>query len=169
MHPYLLSVRGAGGRHNNADLAPTAGQGMFHDEAPMTIYITRYEAKPAHDRLQHGEGITVKILLWLALTSWWAPAVLNGADSYSREIEAQKVYELTGTLTELDLARGKGMMRTDHGKPVLLEVKKPELLKNLSVGDRLTIEMTEDGQVDKVMGVKVPELAITGQPVPPQP
>jgi hypothetical protein len=55
------------------------------------------------------------------------------------------------------------------GKFIDLEVKKPELFRNLSVGDRLTIQLNGDGQVDKVMGVSVPELGIMGQPMPLQP
>ena len=64
---------------------------------------------------------------------------------------------------------GKGVVRTDLGKLIDLEVKKPELFRNLSVGDRLTIQLNGDGQVDKVMGVSVPELGIMGQSIPLQP
>ena len=60
----------------------------------------------------------------------------------------------------------KRTIRTDLGKPIYLEVKKPDLIRNLSVGDRVTIQLNEDGQVDKIMGASVPELAVTGQPMP---
>ena len=135
----------------------------------MPICITPSEGKPTHDRPQHGGETTVKILLCLTLASCWAPTIVSGVDSYGRKTEAPKAYEVTGTLTELDLASGKGKVRTDLGESIFLEVRKPEFFKNLSVGDRVTIQMAGDGQVEKVMGVKVPELAITGQPVPPQP
>lgn len=131
------------------------------------------EEKQANDRQQHGRETIVKMLLCLTLAQtlapWWAPTTFSGVDSYGGETEAPKTYEVTGTLTELDLARGKGKIRTDLGKSVFLEVRKPELFKNLSVGDRVTILMTGDGRVDKVMGMNVPDLAVTGQPVPPEP
>jgi hypothetical protein len=47
-----------------------------------------------------------------------------------------------------------------------LRSKKTEVLQNLSIGDRLTLHFNEDGQVDKVMGLSVSELGITGQPAP---
>jgi hypothetical protein len=111
----------------------------------------------------------VKILLCLTLNLCWASTTASGIDSYGRKTEAPHAHEVTGSLTELDLAKGKAMLRTDLGRSVFLDVRKPELFKNLSVGDRVTIQMGEDGQVDKVMGVKVPERAINGQPVPLQP
>lgn len=109
------------------------------------------------------------IVLCLILILQWEPTFVSGVDSYSRMTEAPKLYEITGTLTELDLANGKGMIRTDLGKLVFLGVKKPELIENLSVGDRVTIQMKDDGQVKAVIGMKVPELAITAQPVPTEP
>ena len=95
--------------------------------------------------------------------------IANGADSYGGKTEAPKPYEVTGTLSELDLASGRGMIRPDLGDPIYLEVRKSELFQNLSVGDRLTIQLNGDGQVSKVMGMSVPGLGITGQPAPPQP
>ena len=61
------------------------------------------------------------------------------------------------------------MIKTDLGEPIYLEVRTPEVFGNLSVGDRLTIQLNGDGQVDKVIGMPVPELGITGQSMPLQP
>jgi len=102
----------------------------------------------------------------LILVSGWMPAMANGAGSNREKTEASKPYEVAGTLSALDLSSGRGMIRTDLGKPIYLEVKKPDLIRNLSVGDRVTIHLNEDGQVDKIMGASVPELAVTGQPMP---
>ena len=59
-------------------------------------------------------------------------------------------------------------MRIDLGQDIYLGIKKPELFYHLSVGDRLTIQFNEDGQVDKMMGIPVPELGISGQPIQPK-
>jgi hypothetical protein len=91
-------------------------------------------------------------------------------DSYSRKTDAPKpYYDVTGTLAELDLPNKKGLLRTDEGRAIYLRLRKPELFQNLSVGDRMTIELNGDGQVDKIMGMSIPDLEITGQPAPPQP
>jgi hypothetical protein len=113
----------------------------------------------------HGRGIVVGSLLCLGLVSEWMAPTANGAGSNQEKIEAARSYEVTGTLSELDLAKGKGMIRTDLGKPIYIEVRKPDLLQSLSVGDRVTIQLKEDGQVDKIMGTPVPELGMTGQPI----
>lgn len=135
----------------------------------MPIYITPSDGTPIHYRPVHGRGMTGKILLCLTIASGWTPTIANGTGSHGGKTEAPSPYEVTGTLSELDLASGKGMIRTDLGKFIDLEVKKPELFRNLSVGDRLTIQLNGDGQVDKVMGVSVSELGIMGQPMPLQP
>lgn len=97
------------------------------------------------------------------------PTLASGMDSYSRKTDAPKPYGVTGTLSELDLPNGKGLLRTDEGRSIYLQFRKPEFFQNLSVGDRMTIELNGDGQVDKIMGRSIPELEITGQPAPPQP
>lgn len=113
-----------------------------------------------------GSEVLGKIILCLILVSGWIPAIANGAGPNREKNEVSIPYEVTGTLSELDLASGRGMIRTDLGKPIYLETKKPDLFKSLSVGDRVTIQLNEDGQVDKIMGTPVPELGITGHPLP---
>jgi len=135
----------------------------------MPTYIPLSDGTPIHYQLAHGKGMAGKILLCLTLASGWTPTLANGAGSHGGKTEAPRPYEVTGTWSELDLASGKGMVRTDLGKLIDLEVRKPEVFRNLSVGDRLTIQLNGDGQVDKLMGVSVPELGITGQPMPRQP
>jgi len=108
----------------------------------------------------------LRILMCLILVLGWIPAMANGAGSNHEKTGASMPYEVAGTLSALDLSSGRGMIRTDLGKPIYLEVKKLDLIRNLSVGDRVTIQLNEDGQVDKIMGASVPELAVTGQPMP---
>jgi hypothetical protein len=113
----------------------------------------------------HGRGMLM-ILLCLILISVWIPAIANGAGSNREKSEVSKPYEVAGTLSALDLISGRGIIRTDLGKPIYVEVRRPDLVRSLSVGDRVTIQVNEDGQVDKIMGESVPELVITGQPIP---
>lgn len=122
--------------------------------------------KAIRARFQQGTKMTMRIFLCLVLVSCWTPNLVSAADLHFEKAVPSNPYEVTGTLSELDLPNKKGLLRTDEGKPIYLEIKKPELFQNLSVGDRLTIHFNEDGQADKVMGVSVPELGITGQPAP---
>ncbi|HSB45970.1 MAG TPA: hypothetical protein VLD60_13230 [Nitrospira sp.] len=135
----------------------------------MPTYKTPSVEKSTHNRLPHRRHMTMKIILCLTLAPWLLPPFAGEANTYDAMTQSAKPYEVTGTLLELDLSKGKGLLRTDLGKRIYLEVRKPELFQNLSVGDRLTIQLNGDGQVDKVLGVEVPELSITGRPVPPQP
>ena len=64
---------------------------------------------------------------------------------------------VTGTLIKLDLSSMKGLVQTDLGRPVFFEVTKPHLFKNLSPGDRVTVELDHHGQADKVIGSSLPE------------
>jgi hypothetical protein len=65
---------------------------------------------------------------------------------------------VTGVLEELDLTSSKGKIRTDLGKPLFFEVVKPELFKGLTVGERITIQVDDQGRAIKVMEVTAPEL-----------
>ncbi len=133
-------------------------------QTPITSSNRTLIFQRAHPR--PGSEVVGKIILCLILVSGWIPATANGAGPNREKTETPRPYEVTGTLSELDLASGRGMIRTDLGKPIYLETKKPDLFKSLSVGDRVTIQLNEDGQVDKIMGTPVPELGITGQPLP---
>lgn len=59
--------------------------------------------------------------------------------------------QVTGTLAKLDLAAGKGMLMTDLEKPIFFRLDRPELFERLSIGDRVTMELDEDGRVVKVI------------------
>lgn len=65
---------------------------------------------------------------------------------------------ITGTLEELDLARMKGRLKTDLGKPIFFTVVKPQLFERLSVGQHVTIQLDPEGRATKVMDTPVPEL-----------
>ena len=67
-------------------------------------------------------------------------------------------HTVTGTLTTLDLKAGKGMLKTDLGKPIFFDLVRPDLFQSVSVGQRVSITLTEDGQVVKVMEAAPAEL-----------
>jgi hypothetical protein len=89
-------------------------------------------------------------LLATQQTAVWGEDRLSEQKDTSREV-------VTGTLIKLDLSSMKGLVQTDLGRPVFFEVTKPHLFQNLSLGDRVTVELDHHGQVNKVIGATVPE------------
>ena len=63
--------------------------------------------------------------------------------------EAQ--HRVTGTLTKLDLSAGKGVLMTDLEKPIFFRLDRPELFERLSIGDRVTMQLDDEGRVLKVI------------------
>lgn len=115
--------------------------------------------------------VSKKILcLGLALLIWdtgnlvYAVQTTETADSSSGE-DLQSHHVVTGTLGQLDFDTGKGLLKTDLGKPVFFEMVQPELFKRLSVGQRVTIGMNEQGQAVKVMEIPPVELQAPPSPV----
>jgi hypothetical protein len=95
---------------------------------------------------------------WLWLTAlvllFGAPTVDAGTPAEGTAAQSQVV---TGTLTKLDWASGKGLVTTDLGKPVFFEVTKPHLFENLSVGARVTVEIDGYGRVNKITDASIAE------------
>jgi hypothetical protein len=71
---------------------------------------------------------------------------------------------VTGTLTMLDLSVGKGMLKTDMDKPIFFRIDYPEQFSRLSIGDRLTMQLNEEGLVVKVIEALPSEIH---EPLPP--
>ncbi|MER3423425.1 MAG: hypothetical protein C4293_09540 [Nitrospiraceae bacterium] len=70
----------------------------------------------------------------------------------------QQTNIVSGILEELDLSRMKGKIKTDLGEPVFFGVPKPELFQGLTVGERITIQVDDQGGAVKVIDTPVPEL-----------
>ncbi|MCS6304186.1 MAG: hypothetical protein H8K07_11040 [Nitrospira sp.] len=111
-----------------------------------------------------GWNVSNKIVcLGFALLAWdigdvgYAEQTTEIADSSSGE-DFQYHHVVTGTLDQLDFDTGKGLLKTDLGKPVFFEMIRPELFRRLSVGQRVTIGMNEQGQAVKVMEIPPGEL-----------
>lgn len=58
---------------------------------------------------------------------------------------------VTGTLAMLDLSAGKGMLKTDLDKPIFFDLGRPEQFSRFSIGDRVTVQLDENGQVIKII------------------
>jgi hypothetical protein len=87
------------------------------------------------------------------------PRVWAVADSPSGHV-------VTGILTMIDVAAGKGMIKTDLGKPIFFQITRPDQFSRLSIGDRVTIQLDEEGRSLKVIESLPSEMH---EPPPPSP
>lgn len=60
-------------------------------------------------------------------------------------------HEVSGTLAKLDVSAGKGVLMTDLQKPIFFRLDRPELFERLSIGDRVTMQLDDEGRVLKVI------------------
>jgi hypothetical protein len=65
--------------------------------------------------------------------------------------QAEAQHRVTGTLAKLDISAGKGMLLTDLEKPIFFRLDRPELFERLSIGDRVTMQLDDEGRVLKVI------------------
>lgn len=87
-------------------------------------------------------------------------AVGQGAASSSLEADLT----VSGVLEQLDLNTSKGMLKTATGKPVFFEIVKPELFRDISVGQRVTIQLDERGRAVKAIeSHSIPEMPAPSQ------
>jgi hypothetical protein len=85
------------------------------------------------------------------------PASGEGQESDRRD-RVQNL-TVTGVLERLDLSAKKGLIKTATGKPVFFEIVKPELFKDMTVGQRVTLQLDEHGRAIKAIEVQsIPEL-----------
>jgi len=63
----------------------------------------------------------------------------------------QGIHTISGTLSMLDIEAGKGTLTTDLDKPVFFRLTRPDLFQRLSIGDRVTIQLDEEGRAVKVI------------------
>lgn len=65
---------------------------------------------------------------------------------------------VSGTLLKLDLATGRGLLRTDLGRPIYFDVPNAYLFENVIVGARIALRLDEEGRAVKVMDTSIPDL-----------
>ena len=62
-----------------------------------------------------------------------------------------QTHTVTGILTMLDIPVGKGVLKTDLDKPIFFRIARPDQFSRLSIGDRVTMQLDESGEVIKVI------------------
>jgi len=72
--------------------------------------------------------------------------------------EASSLHLVSGTLLKLDLTAGRGLLRTDLGRPIYFDVPKAYLFENVIVGARIALRLDEEGRAVKVMDTSIPDL-----------
>jgi hypothetical protein len=58
----------------------------------------------------------------------------------------------------MDTAQGKITVKNDLGHDIPLELLNPDLLKGITVGDRVSVQLEKPGVVKKITKLTVPEL-----------
>jgi len=106
-----------------------------------------------------GAGTRFGIVLMVVL-------LLGGAASTyaaSSERADQTSQAFSGIVEEVNTTTMKILVKTDIGKSVTVDVSKPELLKDLGPGDRITVQVSEQGKATKIMkNTVIPELKAPG-------
>jgi len=93
---------------------------------------------------------------WLVAAAGWAGAASMHVHSIVPPIvpvvdQQQPAHVVTGTLAMLDLTARKGMLKTDLGKPIFFDVGRPDQFSRLSIGDRVTVQLDDEGRTIKVI------------------
>lgn len=103
------------------------------------------------DRADEGvmSGSVIGLILFTAL--FFIPISVRCQSIQIALEQPRAQLQVTGTLAKLDLVAGKGMLMTDLEKPIFFRLDRPELFERLSIGDRVTMELDEDGRVVKVI------------------
>ena len=65
---------------------------------------------------------------------------------------------VSGILLKLDLATGRGLLRTDLGRPIYFDVPKAYLFENVIVGARIALRLDDQGRALRVMDTSIPDL-----------
>jgi hypothetical protein len=104
---------------------------------------------------------TVLLGAVLAATMSQPPAFAGeGKTGEGKTGEAKEgtLHLVSGTLLKLDLTAGRGLLRTDLGRPIYFDVPKAYLFENVIVGARIALRLDEDGRALRVMDTAIPDL-----------
>ena len=85
-------------------------------------------------------------------------AVINQATPALAEGTDGPLHLVSGTLLKLDLTAGRGLLRTDLGRPIYFDVPKAYLFENVIVGARISLRLDDQGRALKVMDTSIPDL-----------
>ena len=92
-------------------------------------------------------------ILGLLFSLCWAVSS-HGVDRLGTKAPAdseEPLQTVSGTLAMLDVTTGKGMLKTDLGKPVFFEISRPDLFAGLSIGNRVAVQLDKDGRAVKAI------------------
>ena len=97
-----------------------------------------------------------------ACTTLFLSALLTVAMSQPAALGSEgtegSLHLVSGTLLKLDLTTGRGLLRTDLGRPIYFDVPKAYLFENVIVGARIALRLDEEGRALRVMDTSVPDL-----------
>jgi hypothetical protein len=118
--------------------------------------VNRQNTRRIRQRSMRLPRVISPVLLFIGM----AVCVLDSSlcdQAYSSD-DAQNL-TVTGVLERLDLSARKGLIKTATGKPVFFEIVKPELFKDMTVGQRVTLQLDEHGRAIKAIETQsIPEL-----------
>jgi hypothetical protein len=79
-------------------------------------------------------------------------------------VDPPSTHVVTGTLAMIDLSTGKGMIKTDLGKPIFFQISRSDQFSHLSIGNLVTIQLDDEGRAVKVIEAIPSELSEPPQP-----
>jgi hypothetical protein len=78
--------------------------------------------------------------------------------AFGAEAAEGPLHVVSGTLLKLDLASGRGLLRTDLGRPIYFDVPNAYLFENVIVGARIALRLDDLGRAVRVMDTSIPDL-----------
>jgi hypothetical protein len=94
----------------------------------------------------------------IALLGVVLAAVMSQSPALAAEGTDGALHLVSGTLLKLDLDTGRGLLRTDLGRPIYFDVPKAYLFENVIVGARIALRLDDQGRALKVMDTSIPDL-----------
>ncbi len=98
------------------------------------------------------------------VASWILALVLAGTSAVLAAPDGDKadigLHLVSGTLTKLDLVKGRGLLTTDLGRPVYFDVPKAYLFENVTVGARISLRLDDHGRAVRVMDSAVADVVL---------
>lgn len=86
----------------------------------------------------------------IVVIAWLGPPLAVAQNRIALE-QPDAQHEVTGTLAKLDVSAGKGILMTDLQKPIFFRLDRPDLFQGMSIGDRVTMQLDDEGRVLKVI------------------
>jgi hypothetical protein len=98
------------------------------------------------------------VLLGAVLAATMSQPPAFAGEGKTGEAKEGTLHLVSGTLLKLDLTAGRGLLRTDLGRPIYFDVPKAYLFENVIVGARIALRLDEDGRALRVMDTAIPDL-----------